>query len=88
MGKASGVQPFVGLHRLGRVGGLHHQGQLIPAEIAFQGVSPFFIPDVQKVSQDAHRHIFSRAFVQALLNLDSGLLQRFGIGLLSHLQLF
>ena len=87
MGKAGGIQTFVSLHRLGRESGLH-QGQLVPAEVAFQGVSPFFIPDIQKVGKNTHRHIFSRAFVQTLLNLDPGLLQRFRIGLLSHLQLF
>ena len=88
MGKTGGLQPFVGLHRLDRKGGLYDQDQLVPAQIPFQGVSPFFIPDVQKVGEDAHRHIFSRAFVQAFLNLDPGLLQRFRVGLLSHPKFF
>ena len=75
-----GIQLLVNLHGRLHIFRLHNQGKLVPGQIAFDGVSPFFIPDIQKIRQDADGYVFAKLLVKALLDFSSGLLQLLGVG--------
>ena len=75
-----GIQAFVDFHGFFDVSRLHDQRQLVPCQITFYGISPFFILDIKQIGENTNRDIFAGFLVKLSLNLASGILQLPGIG--------
>ncbi|MCG4808454.1 hypothetical protein L0P46_11330, partial [Collinsella aerofaciens] len=65
---------------------LHHKQQLIAAQIAFDGIVPPLILNIQKVCQYLYVDEFTASLVETVAQFVSGLLQFPGLCLLPLLQ--
>ena len=67
------IQSLVDGHGVLHVFWLHDQGQLVPCQIALDGVAPFFIANLQQIGQNPHLYPFPQALIQLPLDFRPGI---------------